>query len=173
MEHELIDWYDEKGKHKGVIDKAVAHKQGLWHKSVHVWIVNSNNEVLLQKRCAQKNFYPNFWDCSFAGHVGAGEDSVTSAIREGNEELGINVEEKDLKYLFTNKEELLWNNIVSKEFVDVYLMKKDVKIEDLKYQVEEVENAKYFKLDEVLSDNRESDVLPHDEYKLLKEILLK
>lgn len=174
MEHELIDWYDEKGKHKGVIDKAIAHKKGLWHKSVHVWIINSNDEVLLQKRCAQKSFYPNFWDCSFAGHVGAGEASIISAIREGEEELGIKVQTQDLEFLFTNKEELIWEDTISKEFVDVYIMRKNIEIENLKYQIEEVESAKYFKLDELLTDKRKSDILPHDEeYKLLKEILLK
>ena len=101
MEHELIDYFDEKRNFKGVIDKAVAHKNGLWHRSVHVWIINSKNQILLQKRCAAKKFYPEFWDCSFAGHIGAGECSVVSAIREGEEELGLKLKESDLKYAFT------------------------------------------------------------------------
>ena len=62
MEHELIDYYDENGRLLGVIDKAIAHREGLWHKSVHLWIFNSKNQVLLQKRCAQKKFFPCFYD---------------------------------------------------------------------------------------------------------------
>lgn len=75
---ELIDLLDENGNMIGTIDKAIAHRDGLWHKSVHIWMVNDKNEILLQHRCAEKNFFPNFWDCSFAGHVGAGEESIES-----------------------------------------------------------------------------------------------
>ncbi len=172
MEHELIDWYDKKGNHKGIIDKAIAHKKGLWHKSIHVWIINDNNEVLLQKRCSSKSFYPNYWDCSFSGHVGESESCITSAIREGKEEIGLEVKEKDLTYLFTIKEVLKWNNIVSKEFVEVYIMRKNVKIQNLIYQKEEVECAKYFKLKEIFSKHRNKDIFPHNkEYKKLSKIL--
>ena len=46
MEHELIDYYDENGRLLGVIDKAIAHREGLWHKSVHLWIFNSKNQAI-------------------------------------------------------------------------------------------------------------------------------
>ena len=167
MEHELIDYFDEEGKFKGVIDKAVAHKNGLWHRSVHVWIINSKNQILLQKRCAAKKFYPEFWDCSFAGHIGAGECSVVSAIREGEEELGLKLKESDLKYAFTLKEKLVWKDIDSREFVDVYLMEKDLDINDLSYQKEEVESAKFFDLNDLFNGKIEK-LFPHeDEYRLL------
>ena len=52
MEHEMIDLLDESGQKIGVIDKAVAHKEGQWHRSVHVWIVNDNNQILLQHSLA-------------------------------------------------------------------------------------------------------------------------
>ncbi len=105
MEHEMIDQLNEEtGEVIGIVDKDIAHRDGLWHKSVHVWIVNDKNQILLQQRCAEKKFYPNVWDSSFAGHVGAGEDSITSAIREGEEELGIQVDINKMNYLFTYKE---------------------------------------------------------------------
>ena len=171
MEFELIDYYDENGNHKGVIDKSIAHKEGLWHKSVHVWMLNDKNQVLLQKRCSDKKLFPNFWDCSFAGHIGAGESSLISALREGEEELGLHLKENELQYLFTVKEEFVYNDINSKEFVDVYLVRKNVKIEELKYQKEEVETAAYFDMKD-LFNNKISNLISHDEeYKLLKKVI--
>ena len=104
MDHELIDEIDETGKFIRVIDKSIAHRDGLWHKSVHVWIVNANNQILLQYRCSEKKFFPDFWDASFAGHIGAGENSLTTALREGKEELGIDVDLSKMEFIFTNKE---------------------------------------------------------------------
>ena len=167
MEHELIDYFDENGKHLGIIDKNIAHKKGLWHKSVHVWLINDKNQILMQKRCPQKNFFPNFWDCSFAGHIGTGENSLTGAIREGYEELGIKINNNDLIYLFTYKEKLKWGKITSNEFVDVYISFQNIDIKELKLQVEEVSDVKYFDIHEIFSDNRK--IVPHDyEYKKLE-----
>lgn len=172
MEHELIDFYDENGKHLGIIDKSVAHGTGLWHKSVHVWIMNDKNQILLQKRCAQKKFFPSFWDCSFAGHIGAGESSLVSAIREGQEELGLTINPQELKYLFTIKEEFVWNDITSREFVDVFVMQKNINLNNLNYQTEEVETAKFFDMKKVFSKSKPSNILPHDEeFKILESIL--
>ena len=171
MEFELIDYYDKNGNHKGVIDKSIAHRDGLWHKSVHVWIVNDKNQLLLQKRCADKKLFPNHWDCSFAGHIGAGETSLISAIREGEEELGLKIEEKELEFLFTVKEEFVWKDINSKEFVDVYLLRKCVKLEELKYQKEEVETAAYFDKNDLFNGKIKHLISHDEEYKLLNEVL--
>ena len=126
MEHEMIDQYNLRGEKIGVVDKANAHKLGLWHKSVHVWIINDNNEILLQYRCKDKKLYPDTWDCSFAGHIGTGETSVEAVLREGKEEIGIDVNIDKLEYIFTNKEILKYENIDSREFVDIYLLRQNV-----------------------------------------------
>lgn len=46
---ELLDILDENGNLIDVKTRADAHAKGLWHKSVHVWVINSKNEILLQK----------------------------------------------------------------------------------------------------------------------------
>ena len=176
-EHELIDIVNEKYpylKVEGTIDKSIAHKNGIWHRSVHVWIINDNNEILMQKRCSDKKFFPNLWDVSFAGHIGAGETSLLSAIREGYEELGIFIDLQNLKYLFTNKEKLAYNKIQSNEIVDVYILKQNLNINDLKHQKEEVETAKWISFQEffkMITENISS-FIPHiEEFNLLKELL--
>ena len=175
MEHELIDELDENGNYKGIIDQAIAHRDGLWHRSVHVWIVNDNNEILLQYRCANKKFFPDVWDVSFAGHVGVGEDSITSAIREGKEELGIDVDTSKMQFLFTNKETLIYGNAISNEFVDIYLLRDNIRLENLIYQTTEVGGAKYMKILQFFDviNNLEEKIFPHrEEYKKLKKVLL-
>ena len=176
MEHEMIDLLNENGQVIGVVDKAVAHKEGLWHKSVHVWIVNDKDEILLAHRCKEKTFFPNCWDCSFAGHIGAGESSLSSAIREGNEEIGLELNKSDFEYLYTFKDKLVWKNKHSNEFVDVYLIRKNVNLNKLKLQEEEVDDVKWMKTEdffnEILTGYGEYLFHAKEEYLRLKECLL-
>ena len=104
MEYEMIDEYNHIGEKIGVIDKAIAHKKGTWHKAIHVWVINNKNEILLQYRCAEKKLYPNTWDCSFAGHIGTGESSTQAVLREGKEELGIDVNLENREYVLSIRE---------------------------------------------------------------------
>lgn len=176
MEHEMIDLYDEKGRKIGIIDKAIAHKEGRWHKSVHVWLINDKNELLLARRCSQKTFFPDCWDCAFAGHVGADESSVDCALREGQEEIGLKLRAEDFEYLFTYKDVLTWADKINNEFVDVFLVRKNIDLSRLVLQKEEVDNVKYMKLEEFfdLILNDKGDFLFHgkEEYARLKEILV-
>lgn len=177
MEHEMIDLLDESGQKIGVIDKAVAHKEGQWHRSVHVWIVNDNNQILLQHRCKEKTFFANCWDCAFAGHIGAGESSLESALREGEEEIGLKLTKSDLEFLFTFKDRLVWKDKISNEFVDVYLIRKNIDINKLVYQEEEVDDVKWMDIDEFFDNilNKKGDFLFHgeEEYLRLRGILVK
>lgn len=176
---ELIDWLNEKGEKIGEVERAVAHKNGYWHKSVHVWIINDRDEVLLQHRCRAKKFFPNRWDCAFAGHVDAGESSLISALREGKEELGIELDKNEFELLFTYKDILTHKNMFSKEFVDVYLVKKNVNISELSFQKEEVDTVKWIKKDVLFKEiasqqkNGRGEYLLHgeEEYDRLYQIL--
>lgn len=176
MEHELIDQLDEKGKYVGPIDKAIAHRDGLWHKSIHVYVINDKDEILLQQCCHSKSLYPDYWDISFAGHVAALEDSIAAVVREGKEELGIDVDFSKLQYLFTWQERIVYGNIKSNEFVDVYLLRDNIKLEDLVYQTSEVAKAKYVNIESFFKDveNKKEKILNHEEeYQKMKKILNK
>ncbi len=174
MEHEQIDEYNKLGEKIGVVDKEIAHRDGLWHKAVHVWIVNDNNEILLQYRCAEKSLYPNLWDCSFAGHIGVGESSIEGLIREGKEELGIEVDLEKLEFVMTTVENVVYEKIISNEFDDVYILRQNIDINEIKFQKEEVSDAKYVSLEKFFEFIEKGDIVPHKiEYMVLKEILLK
>ena len=172
MKREIIDQYNYIGEKVGTVDKEIAHKKGLWHKSVHVWIINDKNEILLQYRCADKSLYPNTWDVSFAGHISAEENSIEALIREGKEELGIDVELEKLNYIFTNREEIKYEQINSKEFVDIYILKQNVELDKITFQAEEVSGAKYVSIDEFFKLAKDNKIMPHEiEYMVLEKIL--
>lgn len=168
----MIDQYNYIGEKIGTVDKEIAHQKGLWHKSVHVWVLNNKNEILLQYRCADKKLYPNTWDASFAGHISAGENSIEALMREGKEELGIDVDLEKLNYVFTNREEIKYEQIDSKEFVDVYILKQNVKLDNIIFQSEEVSDAKYVSIDKFFEMVKDNKIMPHEiEYMVLKKIL--
>jgi isopentenyldiphosphate isomerase len=83
MEDEYLDILDESGEFTGrTCLKSVAHKIGYFHPTIHVWFYTTRAEVLLQKRGSEKLTFPNYWDVSVAGHVGAGEAIEEAAVRE-------------------------------------------------------------------------------------------
>ncbi|MCT4612097.1 MAG: NUDIX domain-containing protein [Clostridia bacterium] len=163
---EYVDILNENGILTGeVLPKKEAHRLGLWHKAVHIFIVNNNDELLIQKRASDKDFYPNVWDLSAAGHISADETSLISAIREIEEEIGISVKEEELKYLFTIREEHIYEDINNKEFLDVFFIKKNIDSNNLKLQVEEVADAKFISIEEfeTLVKKKDTSIFPHYE----------
>jgi isopentenyldiphosphate isomerase len=52
-------------------------------------VFNSAGQVFLQKRSMKKDRQPGVWDSSASGHIDAGEDYDTGAIRELREEIGL------------------------------------------------------------------------------------
>ena len=100
---EIFDIYTREGLYLGTKEKSICHSKnpGFYHKPVWIWIINSNNEILVQKRSHLKKNHPNEWDMPSAGHVIAGETSIQGAIRETYEELGIKTTESDYKFVNT------------------------------------------------------------------------
>jgi len=141
---ELIDVLDSDGNKLGIAkDKKDIYKDGDYHKSVHIWIINDNNEILVQKRNPKKETFPGLWAISVAGHVRSGEESFEAAIREIKEEIGKNVKKEDLKYLFTVKRCQNINNFTLRVIDDVYLVKLNVDVDNTKLQFKELTDIKY------------------------------
>src|SRR6187551_3934952 len=65
------------------------HRLKQRHRAVHLLVVNREGKIFLHKRSMKKDLFPGVWDSSAAGHVGAGEDYDSTAVRELREELGI------------------------------------------------------------------------------------
>ena len=76
--------------------KSEAHKKGWFHATAHIWFFTTDDQILLQKRALTKKVFPGIWDISVAGHIGAGEKILQGAKREILEEIGLELQEKDL-----------------------------------------------------------------------------
>jgi isopentenyl-diphosphate delta-isomerase type 1 len=87
-EEEWFDVVNERDEVVGRELRQVVHAKGLRHRAVHILVFNRNGEVFLQKRSQSKDVSPGLWTVSCSGHVDAGEDYDTAAIRELGEELG-------------------------------------------------------------------------------------
>ena len=140
----MLDTFDINGKFLGAKTRSFCHSEnpGVYHKSVWIWIVNDNGEILVQKRAMTKKKSPGNWDMPSAGHIDAGESPIQGCVRETEEELGIKCKEKDFIFLKQFVNQRGW------ELVQVYLLKTNTKAEDMKLQTEEVECVKWLKYDE-------------------------
>lgn len=104
--------------------RRTVHAENLLHRAVHLFVFNEAGEVFLQLRSHLKDKMPGRWDSSAAGHVDSGEDYLTSAVREVEEELGIKTTPDRLKlettiaagpgtgWEFVHLYSLTWNNPV-------------------------------------------------------------
>ena len=105
---ELLDTVDEAGRIIGRETRERCHGDpSLIHRSVHVFVFNSDGELYLQKRSMNKDVQPGKWDTSVGGHLDLGEEYDDAAQREMEEELGITgIEPQYLyAYLYRNPRE--------------------------------------------------------------------
>lgn len=171
---EMIDIYDNLGRKTGIIaEKYEAHRKGFIHKAVCVWIINSCNEILLQKRGAQVMF-PNMLDISYSGHVQSGESSLEAVLREGKEELGIEIDQTKLNYLFSCRVHGGVDEYFENEIDDVFLYKADIPIEKYNFCDNEVQSVMYMSLEEFKMKVKKKDasLVPYElHYHYLLEFL--
>lgn len=171
---EIIDEINEKGEVIGVMDKDVAHREGRLHRSIHLWIINDNGEILLQRRCADKKLYPNTWDVSVGGHVSAKESSIDAVFRETKEELGVDLDLGNVEYFGTFHERLKYEDIDSNELVDVFIVRQNIKKGDIILQKEEVSDVCLVSIEEMFNLMGSDNLLPHnEEYKKMIDYLIK
>ncbi|MEK7508431.1 MAG: NUDIX domain-containing protein [Patescibacteria group bacterium] len=176
---ELLDILDENGQLTGrQKPRDQVHRDGDWHRSAHIWIINSQKELLIQKRSANKDSHPNQWDISSAGHVQAGDDYLISALRELEEELGLVAKKESFESLGIFKDEAITNNgaFINKQFNEVFLIEMDLDIAELKLQEEEVAEVKFIpftELEKIIAKGDENFVAHQEQYKVLFSILRK
>ncbi len=148
---EKFDVLNELGEFTGKIaTREECHTKGLWHRAVYAFIIDDNENILLQKRSANKKLWPNMWDVTVGGHVDSGEFGRQALIRETKEELGIEINDDDIKYLVGSTSINNQGNIINKHYNECYLITKNIDISEIIVQQEEVSEVRYFSKGEVL-----------------------
>jgi isopentenyldiphosphate isomerase len=132
MSAELLDYFDENYVRQGTTTKDEARAKGLWVHSFHCWMLNRSDtpKILVQKRAKSKALFPDFLDISAAGHLSAGE-TVEDGVREIKEEVGLDVNTRDLVYLGIKLDVAKTNGIVNRQFCHVFLYPESPSIDQL------------------------------------------
>lgn len=125
---EPIDILDANGTYLGQSDRSIAHREGLWHRTFHCWVVGRRHGtgfVVLQWRSSSALGHPNMLDITAAGHLRAGEQPE-DGVRELEEELGIKVSADKLVALGIRYDVGDGpDGFRSREFAHVFLLRDD------------------------------------------------
>ncbi|HEX3444228.1 MAG TPA: NUDIX domain-containing protein [Chthoniobacterales bacterium] len=103
---------------------------------MHLFILNRDRELFLQKRSWRKDQHPQRWDSSAAGHVDAGESYDDCAGRELSEELGISTDLDRIGAIAASHK-------TGQEFISIYRGSHDGPI---RYNALEIETGGFFRL---------------------------
>lgn len=151
-----MEYWDIYDKDKQKINKIVKRGEKLedneYHLVVNVWIKNKNNEFLIAQRIEDKS-HPLMWEC-VGGSAVSGEDSITTAIREVKEELGIQLNQEDGKLIGSTLR--YYPNCP--DILDVWLFEvQNIDVSKIKMQVEEVNDFMFAnpeKIKKLKEDNK-------------------
>ncbi len=163
---ECWDIYDVNGNKTGRInERGKAIKQGGFHLVVHVWIRNRKGEYLISKRTPNKTF-PNMWECT-GGSAVAGENSLSAALREVREELGI---------ALPPEKGNLWKRIVREygsmpDLCDIWIFEYDALVETIIFQEGETCGAMWVKKDKIYEMINSGEFVGRNVFSYLDELL--
>lgn len=128
--------------------KSEAHRNGYLHPTIHVWILTADKKVLIQQRSFKKDTFPGLWDVSVAGHISAGEDPLSSAVREIEEEVGLQISSNELIFIGTQlAKHLHAEHLIDHELHYIYLLQREIYLKDVTIQKEEVAGIKMMDID--------------------------
>ncbi|MBP3701418.1 MAG: NUDIX domain-containing protein [Lachnospiraceae bacterium] len=148
---ELWDVYDEERNLTGRTHRrGDPLKPGERHLVVHIWLRNAEGKFLLTKRAPTKG-YPNMWECT-GGSALAGDDSLTAAIREVQEETGLTVLPEHGRCLYTYP--------IRNNFTDVWLFSTTADLSEVVLQEGETTDAMYATREEIMQMYRDGILVP-------------
>lgn len=142
MTIERWDVYDKNRIKTGrTVERGQRLGEDEYYMAIHVCIFNAKNEMLIQQRQPWKPIWPDMWDITVGGAAQAGETSAQTACRETLEEIGYKIDLSITRPVFTVN--------FARGFDDYYVLKRDLAIESLTLQFEEVQAVKWAGRDEI------------------------
>lgn len=153
---QLLILVDKKGNRIGEETREVCHAgDGKTHLAFMAFIITNGN-IVLAKRSRKKSLWAGYWDASVVSHVLMGEKVEQAAKRRGKEELGVEINFKDLGafYYFAKHGENAEN-----EYCHVLVGKTKEQITPNPVEIEEVKLVKFEELVK-LTKNTPKDFTP-------------
>ena len=135
--------------------------EGMYRIVVHLCLFNTKGEMLIQQRQPFKDGWPNMWDITVGGSAVSGDDSGRAIERETLEELGLKIDFSQERPAMTIS--------FPQGFDDMYVLTRDIDLNDLKLQEEEVRRVKWADQEEILKMLQEGIFIPY--HKALIELL--
>jgi 8-oxo-dGTP diphosphatase len=109
-------------------------KKGDYHLVVVVWVLNPDGRILISLRHPGKPAWPGYWECT-GGAALAGEDSLTAALREVKEEMGVDLD--------PGKGRMVYSLLGEDTIYDYWAFVQAVELEDTVPQETEVTEIKF------------------------------
>lgn len=137
---EYWDVYDGNRKFTGkTIKRGEAFGENEFYVCCEVWIVNSKNQMLVTQRHPDKKAGGQ-WEFT-GGGVLAGETTLSAAVREVEEELGLFLDENEFELHEVYKHK--------NYFMDIYVVRKDLAEEEIVLDKNEVVDWKWLSKSEI------------------------
>ncbi|MCL2546493.1 MAG: methyltransferase domain-containing protein [Oscillospiraceae bacterium] len=164
---EMWDMLDEHGNKTGrLMERGAPMADGEYHLIVHVWIMNPQGEFLISKRTPNKP-WPNLWECT-GGSAVAGDNSLTTASKEVQEELGLTLDPKNGQMFkrYNRKHYEVQHNDIS----DVWLFRQDFDINDVVLLPDETCDAVWASKSTILQMMEDGTFIPKHVYPYIDEL---
>ncbi len=154
--NELFDILDVNGAPTGKMKpRGIPFTDGEYRRVVHIVILSTDNKMLIQQRQFFKSGYPGQWDLTVGGSALAGENGREAAQRELEEEIGLKLDFTDVRPIITLA--------FDRGFDDFFVFVKDVNINTLVLQKEEVRDVKWADCKTVLEMIKTGEFIPYKE----------
>ena len=141
---EIFDLYTAERERTGrTMARGEKTPEGLYRLVVHVCVFSPEGRMLIQRRQPFKHGWSGMWDVSVGGHADAGESSAMAAQREIWEELGLPVSLEGERPVLT----IHWEH----GFDDFFTVTRDVRVDELRLQAEEVAEVRWADQEEILA----------------------
>jgi isopentenyl-diphosphate delta-isomerase len=131
----------------GTMEKMEAHEKAILHRAFSVFILNKNNEIMLQQRAHHKYHSPLLWTNTCCSHQRAGESNIEAGTRRLREEMGFEVNLKELFHFIYKAP--FDNGLTEHELDHVMIGYFDNEPE---VNSEEVESWKWMKIEDIKED---------------------
>lgn len=144
----LVEVVDENDITIGHCEKLKAHQLGLLHRAISVFLINENDELLLQQRSNKKYHGRLMFANTCCSHPFPGEDPKKAASRRLEEELGIKFDNFHASYTYKYHVQME-DDLSEHEFDHIFI--GNIETDKLRWELnrDEVEIVMYKSIEEI------------------------